>query len=347
MIASLYFFSSIANLVSSPISVIVIGGGPTGLGAAIEAKEAGSDVILVEKRSTYTRQNTLFLYPKTLEILAYWNADIPLMERLEFKGERRGFVLIKDLEESLSARADELGVQRIQGEFMDFLENSHTVIIHTESGNAQLHYDVLVGADGSHSKVREKLGIGSSSLGEARGGIAMVPAENPEGKITAEIQSHVHVIAKRVCVPSATILFMQNQPDTPTQNFSRNEMIRLASEMGWQEEAMKIEDGGLFEIENIFIPLQRSVAFSDPARDVILLGDAAAAASFYQGTGANFSFKTTQLAKDFFANWPHRQPYEQFNRDMETEVNGLIATSLPLFTKKSTKYTEDTSRIGF
>ncbi len=223
-VASVLFFSGIANLVASPASVLVIGGGPTGLGSAIEAKKSGSDVVLVEKRGAYSRQNTLFLYTATVELLDLWNVEIPLMERLEFQGQRRGFVLIKDLEESLSIRAEELGVQRIQGEFIDFLD-AHTAIVRTESGNELFHYDVLVGADGAHSRVREKLGIESSSLGGALGGLAMVHSHNPEGKITAEIQSQVDIIAKRVCVPSATILFMQSQPDTSIQNLTISKQL--------------------------------------------------------------------------------------------------------------------------
>jgi hypothetical protein len=37
-----------------------------------------------------------------LELFERWNAPIPFMEELEFRGERRGVVLIKDLEEGLT-----------------------------------------------------------------------------------------------------------------------------------------------------------------------------------------------------------------------------------------------------
>ena len=331
LIVSVFFLLAVIHLTANPSSILVIGGGPTGLGAAIEARKSGADVILVEKRDTYTRQTTLFLYTVTLELFEKWNVPIPLMEELEFKGERRGFVFTKDLETSLAHRADTLGVQRIQGEFIDFIKGSHTAIVQTADGNKYFPYDILVGADGTHSRVREKLGIACHSLGKSIGGISIVPAINSEKKIAVEIQPHTEVFAKKVSVPSATILFIQNKPDTPFKSLNSNEMIRFASEVGWQEEAMKMEMGNLFTIENIPIYLQRAATFSDSIQGVILLGDAASSASFYQGTGANFSFKTIQLARELFRNWQKEDTYAQFNHDMEIEATKLINISLPLF----------------
>ena len=328
---SVFLLIKAVNLMACPSSVLVIGGGPTGLGAALEARKAGSNVILVEKRNAYTRQNTLFLYPVALDLFEKWNAPIFLMEELEFQGERRGFVLIKDLEKGLAHRADLLGIQRIQGEFIDFIEDSHTAIIQTVDGNKFFSYDVLVGADGTHSRVREKLGIACHSLGESTGGISVIPTIHSEKKIIVEIQPHAEVFTKKVSTPSSTIVFIQNRPATFFKNLSSNEMIRFASEVGWQEDAMKMEEECLFNIENIPVHLQRATAFSDPIQGVILLGEAASSASFYQGKGANFSFKTVQIAGELFRNWLQEEAYERFNHDMEIEVTELINTNLPLF----------------
>ena len=325
------FLCAVTNLISSPASVVVIGGGPSGLGAAIEAKKSGADVVLIEKRNAYTRQNALFLYTVTLELLDRWGGQIPLMEELEFKGERRGFVLIKDLEESLSSLVDALGVRRIQGEFIGFSQNPFEAIIKTNEGTEFLSYDVLVGADGMHSKTREALAINTYSFGQAIGGVSMIKATNPEKLITAEIKSHPEAFVKKVCVPSATIIFIQNHPSMPLKELNSSEMVRLTSEIGWNEEAIKMERESLVHLENILISLQRATHFSDHKRSVILLGDAAATASFYHGTGVNFSFKTTQAARDFFENWPQDRAFEQFNQAMEVEVDKLLETSLPLF----------------
>ncbi len=327
---SCFFFLGVINLMARPTSVLVIGGGPSGLGAAIEAKMAGADVILVEKRNTYTRQNTLFLFTVTLELFERWNAPIFGMEELQFKDERRGFVLIKDLETSLAYHADMLGIQKIQGEFIDFIKDSHTAIIQTIDGERLLSYDVLVGADGTHSEVRKKLGIICHSLGKSTGGISMIPASNPENKIIVEIEPHPEVFAKKVFLPSATILFIQNQPNT-FKNLDSNAMIQIASEVGWKEEAKIMEKNSLFNVENIPIYFQRAATFSDSTYGVILLGDAAASASFFRGTGVNFSFKTTQLARELFRSPSEEDDYKRFNHDMEAEVIALVDMSLNLF----------------
>ena len=110
-------------------------------------------------------------------------------------------------------------------------------------------------------------------------------------------------------------------------------MIGYISEAGWEEDAMKMGEKGCITLENIPIYLQRVNFFSDSNRRVILLGDASASASFFQGTGVNFCFKTTRHAGELFRAWPQEQAYKQFDRNMEKEVEWLINNSLPLFEK--------------
>ena len=117
--------------------------------------------------------------------------------------------LIKDLEAGLSLRADELGVQRIQGEFIDFVDDTHIAIIQTAEERKLLSYDLLVGADGAHSKVRERLGIACQTFGKAIGATCMVPAINPEGILSVEFKPHDEMFVKKVYVPYATILFLR------------------------------------------------------------------------------------------------------------------------------------------
>ena len=90
--AFVFSFFLMGNVMAHPSSVVVVGGGPTGLGAAIEARLTGAEVILVEKREKYTRPNTISLYPVILDLFETWNAKIPLMSVLECYGERKGFV---------------------------------------------------------------------------------------------------------------------------------------------------------------------------------------------------------------------------------------------------------------
>ena len=123
-------------------------------------------------------------------------------------------MLIKDLEDSLTKRVHELGIRRVQGEFKDFAEGQQAAIIQTNEDELLLPYDLVVGADGAHSRVRNKLNIPCINLGRAVAGIAMVSATNPEKKIGLEPGSHKDVFIKKVTIPSASILLMQSRPDS-------------------------------------------------------------------------------------------------------------------------------------
>ena len=51
------------------LKVLIIGGGPVGLRAAIECRMLGCKVVIVEKRTRITRNNVLHLWPFTIEDL--------------------------------------------------------------------------------------------------------------------------------------------------------------------------------------------------------------------------------------------------------------------------------------
>lgn len=53
----------------SSLRVLIIGGGPIGLRAAIECRMLGCKVVVVEKRTRITRNNVLHLWPFTIEDL--------------------------------------------------------------------------------------------------------------------------------------------------------------------------------------------------------------------------------------------------------------------------------------
>jgi 2-polyprenyl-6-methoxyphenol hydroxylase-like FAD-dependent oxidoreductase len=309
-------------LIAHASQIVVIGGGPTGLGAAIEARLSGYEVIIVEKREEYSRLSTMSLSANTLDIFEKWDLEIPLLEILDFNGTRRGFILLKDLEAGLFKKALELGIQRIQGEFIDF-GKFNCAMIEAENGRDLISYDLLIAADGAHSRVREKLGISPITLARAFGGICMVPAQNKPGVLTVEFKPYPNLLTKKVNVPHASVLFFQNKQG----DLHLNKMIHLASELGWVDEAVKMGQEQCIALESIPIYLQRVNTFSDPIRSVILLGDAAACASFYSGAGVNFCFQTTQLAGKLLSD----SNYATFNQEMQIEVEKLMQLNLPFF----------------
>ena len=51
------------------IRVLIVGAGPTGLRLAIDCILLGAEVVVIEKRDTFSRNNVLHLWPFTIEDL--------------------------------------------------------------------------------------------------------------------------------------------------------------------------------------------------------------------------------------------------------------------------------------
>jgi len=330
-IALLFSCVTVFSSEGEQISVVVVGGGPTGLASAIEAHNAGASVTIIEKRSAYTRENTLFLYTVTLEMFDRWQVSIPALQELYFREQRRGFVLIKDLEECLAIKVDELGIQKLQGEFIGFVPGEKTAIVHTATGEVLLAYDVLVGADGMHSRVREKLGISCTYFGDGIAAVVMVPATNEEGVIGVEFGNHPLVFSKKITIPEANVILMQNRQGMDVANITKQDLASFSHENGWIEDRRKIDSEAILHIDNIVVPLQHANSFSHRLQSVILVGDAAASASFFQGMGANYSFRTAEFAGAFIKAFPSDEAYDVFNQQMEMATKTLMDDSMPLF----------------
>ena len=57
------------NMLASNTRMVVVGAGPIGLRTAIEAALLGVRVTVIEKRTAFTRNNVLHLWPWTIEDL--------------------------------------------------------------------------------------------------------------------------------------------------------------------------------------------------------------------------------------------------------------------------------------
>ena len=85
--------------------------------------------------------------------------------------------------------------------------------------------------------------------------------------------------------------------------------------------------------DSITIVLQQADTFSNKEKGVILVGDAAAVASFFQGMGANSAFKAASIAGDFFMKLQKHDvdAYSSFNLMMKETTDELINDSKFLF----------------
>ena len=317
-----------------PLSVVIIGGGPAGLATAIEARVLGADVTIIEKRETFVRIQRLFLLDSTINLLEKWGVLVPEMHVSETgMGKREGFVKIKYLEQGLENRAKELGIKKIQGEFMG-IKGEEKILIYALDETYELPYDILVAADGSHSRVRDSLGIRPRCFGTAKAALAFIECENYHGD-NEELVKKNDLYTVRISVPSLRIIFIQTFTNSfkSGQRISLKKLEQTTRECGWLEEADCILQGRAETSLDIEVRLQQARAFSDEKRGAIVVGDAAASASFFLGNGVNTAFLSAELAGDFFRRIfeQDEDAYPIFNQKMQEITDNLINESRYLF----------------
>jgi 2-polyprenyl-6-methoxyphenol hydroxylase-like FAD-dependent oxidoreductase len=322
----LLFAIAICSLVSAELSVVVIGGGPAGLATAIEAAEHGAKVIIVEKRSSYTRDRLIFLFESTLTLLDRWKVNIPQMKVAEFEEVGKlGFASINQIEEALATRVQELGIHKIYGEFKG-LKNKKAVIA-SSGQEVYLSYDILVGAEGTHSLVRKELGIACEDLGKGVGMWAISIFDAPRGEpgLSPTLQKRGFFLRK-INIPPISIVNIQT---SSIDRITQAEFEKLTLECGWTDEAEMISTSKARISKCFEIPLQQAHCFSCEENSAILVGDAAATASFFEGMGANTALKTAAIAGTFFKQ--EEDSYQIFNQQMKEATDALIEDSYHLF----------------
>ncbi|XP_035704208.1 F-actin-monooxygenase MICAL2 isoform X2 [Folsomia candida] len=138
--------------------VLIIGGGPCGLRSAIEAQLLGAKTVLVEKRTNYTRNNVLHLWPFAISDLRNLGAKLFYGK---FCAGSIDHISIRQLQCILLKIALLLGVEIHFGVAFEKLlepqcENDigwKASVSPKDHPVSHFHFDVLIGADGRRSTV--------------------------------------------------------------------------------------------------------------------------------------------------------------------------------------------------
>jgi 2-polyprenyl-6-methoxyphenol hydroxylase-like FAD-dependent oxidoreductase len=155
-------------------TVVIAGGGPTGLMLACELKLAGVDVLVLERLAGPSGESRAGgMHARTMEVLDQRGMLGPFLAegrklqaghfaglRLDFTGFETRYpyllmILQRRIERLLEARARELGVRlRREVEVVDIRPDADRVLI-----NGEIEAGYLVGCDGGRSAVRRLAGI--------------------------------------------------------------------------------------------------------------------------------------------------------------------------------------------
>ncbi len=183
--ADYWFMTNIIDA-SNFYDVAVIGGGPTGLTAAIALASADARVVLVARRTPYADNRTTALLGGSVDLLdrldvwprcAAHSAPLEVMRlvddtkrlirapevkfsALEIGRDAFGHnIENRILVEALEARAAELpNLTRIDSDADSVAPNDENVVVTTPAGDI-IHANLVVGADGRHSLCRDAAGI--------------------------------------------------------------------------------------------------------------------------------------------------------------------------------------------
>lgn len=188
-------------MTTQSFQLVIVGGGPAGLAAAIEASERGAtEIVVIEKREEWGVPVQCAEYvPRMLarQITIPKEAVARGVERMEFfsAGEAvgslaaPGFILHRDVfEASLAKEAANRGVTLIQPARVMSIHDKTTVIVKDASdAETELCADVLIGADGPRSLVRESvLGDGAENVSLDVGAQRSLPS----GETTTQAEIH-------------------------------------------------------------------------------------------------------------------------------------------------------------
>lgn len=314
---------------STDVDIVIAGGGPVGLAAAIEARLAGLSVLIIEPRDeAIDKACGEGLMPGAVPLLARLGVDpdgMPLRGVSYNTATRRADHLFRTgigrgvrrttLHDALAARATELGTQRAAGRVDTFTQDATGVTV----GGIRAGW--LFGADGLHSGIRRAAGLERPVRGRKRFGLRRHFTVEPwTDLIEIHWAKHAEVYVTPVA-PDVVGIAILGPPKTDFDDTIAG-IPALAAHLGGAEPASALRGAG---------PLRQRASRPSNGR-VLLIGDASGYVDAITGEGLRLGFDQARLAvehaqglTDYDAGW------KRTTRDFRVLTTGLVnAATSPL-----------------
>jgi len=316
--------------VSADVDVLVAGGGPVGLAAAIEARLAGLSVAVVEPRDgAVDKACGEGLMPGALPLLARLGVDpagMPLRgvsyrsqgRRGEHRADHRFSggagrgVRRTVLQAALVERAAELGVQRVVGKVGAVSQDASSV---TAAG---IRSSWLLGCDGLHSTVRREIGVQRPPARGRRFGLRQHFRVEPWSDLievhwSAGVEAYVTPVDTRTV--GVALLGRQGM------DFARElAAIDALAFLGGAEAASPLRGAGAL----------RQGTTRRTAGRVLLVGDASGYVDAITGEGLRLGFaQATAAVAAVVAGRPdgYEREWTRITRDFRLLTGGLVAAA--------------------
>lgn len=309
--------------------VLIVGGGIGGMATAIQLAEAGVAVDLIDLDPEWRVYGagititgpTLRAYKRLglldqikavgavtngTKLFHFSGAIIQEMDEppIEDGLPATGGILRPDLHAIMSARVRELGVSVRLGLTVDAFDSDATGVDVRFSDGSASRYDLVIGADGIYSKVREMLfpaAVKPRFTGQSSWRIL---CDRPAGFDRGEIfLGHRHLAGITACSPDKCYVFMLNiDPDRTwiePEDFPETVRVLLADFGG---NLATIRDAVTAETSVVYRPLESALQPPPWHKGrVLLIGDAAHATTPHLASGAGIAVEDALVLREELA----------------------------------------------
>jgi menaquinone-9 beta-reductase len=307
------------------VDLIVVGGGPVGLAAAIDARLSGLSVAVIEPReSPIDKACGEGLMPGALPLLgrlgvdpsgfslvgvSYRNGTMHVDHRFR-EGVGRG-VRRLELHRALSERADELGVQRVAKRVKSIEQDEESVM----AGGLRGLW--LFGCDGLHSTVRKLSGLEQKARrGGQRFGLRQHFFVRPWSDLI-EVHWNERVEAYVTPVSDSVVGISLLGPRGTNLRTELDSLVELRDHVGNAEVASTLRGAGPF--------FQRAKRPRDGR--ILLVGDASGYVDAITGEGLRLGFAQARAAvQSINTNTPgsYSGDWRRITRDFRRLTSGLV-----------------------